>query len=114
MGLGKRVYGILALVAIVAVVGVAVALTSGTARSGVIPGQIDDGKELLGQATISLEAAIAQAEAAYSGALGEVDLEKYKGQLVFNIDIGEKDVKVSAADGTVLGYVEDDFGDNED
>ena len=50
----------------------------------------------------------AAAQAAENGALGEVDLEMYQDRLVFNIDIGEKDVKVDAADATVLGWVSDD------
>ena len=78
------------------------------------PGHIDDGADLLDQTTISLEEAIAAAQGAYSGALGEVDIEKYKGRLIFNIDIGVKDVKVDAGDGTVLGFEEDDHGDNDD
>ena len=47
------------------------------------PGQIDDGAELLGQASISLEEAISAAQEAARGELGEVDLEKHEGKLVF-------------------------------
>ena len=114
MNLGKRTYSVVGLAAIVAVAIVAstVAFRGGdTGRVG--PGEIDDGAELLSQATISLAEAITAAQAVYSGALGEVDIEKYKGQLVFNIDIGPKDVKVDASDGTVLGFAEDDHGDND-
>jgi hypothetical protein len=67
------------------------------------PGAIDDGKDLLPQAKITLDQAIKNAEAAHPGKLGEVDLEHYHGHLVFNVDMGSQDVKVDALDGTVLG-----------
>ena len=102
-------FGILSLVAIT-VVAFGTTLAFKPSESTVPPGTIDDGIELLDQASISLEAAIAAAQAAYSGALGEVDLEDYQGHLVFNIDIGDKDVKVDASDGAVLGYESDDKG----
>ena len=108
MTLGKRTYWMLGVVVIIAVAIGGATLASGPADSGGPPGQIDDGAELLDQATISLEEAIASAQAAFTGQLGEVDLEFYEGQLVFNIDVGDKDVKVDAADGTVLGSVSDD------
>ncbi|MDO8616783.1 MAG: PepSY domain-containing protein [Dehalococcoidia bacterium] len=74
----------------------------------VAPGQIDDGAELLPQASITLEQAIAAAQGAASGAPGEVDLEQYLGKLVFNVDIGENDVKVDAATGAIVGVEADD------
>src|SRR5262245_52448424 len=67
------------------------------------PGAIDDGKDLLPQAKITLDQAIKNAEATHPGKLGEVDLEHYHGRLVFNVDMGSQDVKVDALDGTVLG-----------
>ena len=115
MTLSKRTYWIVGLLAAIGMVaGVGATIAGGSSGPGGVPGQIDDGAELLGQATISLEEAIAAAQAAYSGALGEVDLEKYKGRLVFNVDVGPTDVKVDAADGTVLGDESDDSGDQED
>jgi hypothetical protein len=69
----------------------------------VAPGTIDDGKELLPQAKITLEQAIQTAQNSHPGKLGEVDLEHYKGQLVFNVDMGDQDVKVDATTGAVLG-----------
>ncbi len=76
-------------------------------ESAAQPGTIDDGKELLPQASISLEQAISAAQGAASGELGEVDLEHYQGKLVFNVEIGRSDVKVDAATGTVLGVAAD-------
>lgn len=71
-------------------------------------GTIDDGAELLPQAGITLEQAIVAAQGAASGSVGEVDLEDYNGTLVFNVEIGSHDVKVDAANGTVLGSESDD------
>src|SRR3954470_22468645 len=65
-------------------------------------GALDDGKELLAQASITVEQAIASAQSASTGAIGEVDLEHWRGKLVFNIDVGNADVKVDAATGAVL------------
>jgi uncharacterized membrane protein YkoI len=72
------------------------------------PGTLDDGKDLLPQATITLDQAIAAAQASTPGPLGEVDLEYYQGTLVFNVDVGNHDVKVDAATGNVIGSVSDD------
>src|SRR4051812_46524564 len=58
----------------------------GTAEKPAAPGTIDDGKELLPQAGITLDAAIAAAQSSGNGALGEVDLEFDAGRLVFNVD----------------------------
>jgi uncharacterized membrane protein YkoI len=74
----------------------------------VAPGTLDDGKELLPQAKIGLAQAIAAAQGAASGDVGEVDLEHFHGRLVFNVDVGNRDVKVDATDGTVLAAVSDD------
>lgn len=81
--------------------------------SVVVPaGTLDDGKDLLPQATISIDDAIAAAQAgvegATSGDIGEIDLETYDGTLVFNVDVGDKDVKVDASNGEVLSTNLDD------
>ena len=65
-------------------------------------GTLDDGKELLPHAGITIEAAIAAAQSAATGPVGEVDLEHANGRLVFNVDIGDKDVKVDASDGSIV------------
>ncbi|HXG36293.1 MAG TPA: PepSY domain-containing protein [Dehalococcoidia bacterium] len=122
LALGKRIYLLLALVAVLALAATAVTassrLTSGDSHPAAAQsleeqgdseeaeeqqaGVLDDGEELLPQAGISLEQAIAAARSAASGSLGEVDLEYYQGKLVFNVDIGDKDVKVDASSGEVL------------
>src|SRR4051812_46023243 len=70
------------------------AVAAGTSR-------LDDGKDLLSQARITEQQAIAAAQGAASGALNEVDLEHAGGTLVFNVDVGSKDVKVDASTGQV-------------
>ena len=60
----------------------------------VAPGTLDDGKDLLPQAGISIDQAIAAAKKAASGNVGRIDLEHYQGHLVFNVDVGDHDVKV--------------------
>jgi len=74
----------------------------------VAPGQIDDGAELLSQASITLDQAITAAQQAQDGPLGEIDLEKYQGKLVFNVEIGQYDVKVDASNASILGVDQDD------
>jgi uncharacterized membrane protein YkoI len=71
-------------------------------------GTLDDGKDLLPQAGITVEQAIAAAQSAASGSVGEIDLEDYQGKLAFNVDVGDKDVKVDAADGSILAADSDD------
>lgn len=70
-------------------------------------GKLDDGKDLLPQASITIEQAIAAAQTAATGDIGEIDLEDYNGKLVFNVDVGDQDVKVDAATGAVLGSGKD-------
>ncbi len=107
MTMSKRTYWIGSIVAAIALLVAAITMVSVASSAGA-PGQIDDGADLLPLATITLEDAIAAAQAAESGALGEVDLEMYEGRIVFNVDIGDKDMKIDAENGTVLGSVSDD------
>jgi uncharacterized membrane protein YkoI len=69
---------------------------------------LDDGKDLAGQARISESQAITAAQTAASGALNEVDLEHRDGRLVYNVDVGAKDVKVDASTGDVIAVDADD------
>ena len=70
--------------------------------------RLDDGKDLLPQAGITEAQAIAAAQGAAQRDLNEVDLEHRDGKLVWNVDVGDKDVKVDAADGTVVSVDQDD------
>jgi uncharacterized membrane protein YkoI len=74
----------------------------------VAPGTIDDGKDLQSQAGISLGQAIQAAQGAASGPVGEVDLEYVGGVLVYNVDMGNQDIKVDASTGQVLSVDPDD------
>ena len=66
------------------------------------PGSLDDGKELRPQASITLGQAIASAQRAASGELGQVDLEHYRNRLVYMVDVGDQEVRVDAANGRVV------------
>jgi uncharacterized membrane protein YkoI len=66
------------------------------------PGSLDDGKELLPQTKISLAQANAAAQRAAAGPLGQVDLERYQGRIVYMVDVGDQEVRVDAADGNVV------------
>ena len=70
--------------------------------------RLDDGKNLLPQAKITEQQAIAAAQTAASGGLNEVDLEHAGERLVFNVDVGSADVKVDAATGKVVRVDHDD------
>ncbi|HET8758616.1 MAG TPA: PepSY domain-containing protein [Solirubrobacteraceae bacterium] len=72
--------------------------------------RLDDGAQLLSQARITEQEAIAAAQTAASGPLNEVDLEHRDGRLVFNVDVGRADVKVDASTGQVVATDHDDSG----
>jgi uncharacterized membrane protein YkoI len=99
----------------IAVVGAVAAGSAGVAIAGGSAGtspnggsRLDDGKDLLPQAEVTEAQAVRAARTAASGGLDEIDLEQDHGRLVFNVDVGSKDVKVDAADGRVLGVGSDD------
>lgn len=66
------------------------------------PGALDDGKDLLPQTSVSLATALATAQGAAGGALGQVDLEHFHGGIVYMVDIGNQEVRVDAASGKVV------------
>ncbi len=118
MGRLKRSSALICAVAVLMLAVTAVGMTARSTNAGgpsdddaaeqhVAAGTIDDGAELLPQASITLEQAIAAAQGAAQGAVGEVDLEEYNGELAFNVDIGDSDVKVDAATGEILGIGRD-------
>jgi uncharacterized membrane protein YkoI len=86
--------------------GIAAASDGGPSSGGAT--RLDDGKDFLGQAKITEAQAISAAQTAASGRLDEVDLEHAGGRLVFNVDVGSKDVKVDAGTGRVLSADSDD------
>jgi uncharacterized membrane protein YkoI len=102
-----KLVGAVAAAAIVAVGVTGVAGMAG-ASSGGSQSRLDDGAQLLSEAKISEQQAIHAAQSAASGNLDEIDLEQYQGKLVFNVDVGSKDVKVDANTGDVLAATSDD------
>jgi hypothetical protein len=67
------------------------------------PGSLDDGKDLLPLTRVSLADAVAAAQRAATGQLGQVDLERYQGRIVYSVDVGDREVKVDAATGAIAG-----------
>jgi uncharacterized membrane protein YkoI len=72
------------------------------------PGSLDDGKEFLSQTKITTAQAVAAAQRAQSGQLGQVDLEHFNGRLVYSVDVGNQEVKVDASTGGIAGSVPQD------
>jgi uncharacterized membrane protein YkoI len=66
------------------------------------PGSLDDGKELLPETRITLAEANAAAQKAASGSLGQVDLERDRGRVVYMVDVGDREVRVDATDGSIV------------
>lgn len=111
--MNRRITTAIAAVAVgaAATVGIAQAASGpGSTASGAAtsPSRLDDGKDLLPQAKITEHQAIEAAQSVASGDLDEVDLERYDGHLVFNVDVGADDVKVDASTGDVLAARSDD------
>jgi hypothetical protein len=102
----KRFVLLAALFAVIALATTAFALGGG---SGLIyddgnfvkPGSLDDGKQYLPQTAITLSQAVASAQSAASGKLGQVDLADQGGRIVYVVDVGDREVSVDAADGSV-------------
>jgi uncharacterized membrane protein YkoI len=65
------------------------------------PGSLDDGKDLLPETRITLAQANAAAQRAAHGQLGQVDLERFDGHVVFKVDVGDQEVRVDAGDGSI-------------
>jgi uncharacterized membrane protein YkoI len=72
------------------------------------PGSLDDGKALQSQTKISLGQAVAAAQQAQSGRLGQVDLEHYGGRIVYMVDVGDQEVRVDATDGSIAAISQSD------
>jgi uncharacterized membrane protein YkoI len=83
------------------------------------PGQLSEGAELLPQAGITLEEAVAAAQAqaqalGITGELGEVELEDEDGKLVFSVEIGDEDIEVDAQTGEAIADEEEDVDADDD
>lgn len=67
------------------------------------PGELSDGQDLLPQASITVDQAVAAAQDAATGDLGSIELEERNSTLVFEVTVGDQAVLVDAATGTVTG-----------
>lgn len=104
----RKITGLIVAIAALGALG-AVATANGSGASAPAGNsRLDDGAQLLKQATITEQQAITAAQGAAKGDLNEVDLEQYTGKLVFNVDVGSSDVKVDADSGKVLDVSKDD------
>jgi uncharacterized membrane protein YkoI len=103
----KKVIATAVGVAALGITGVAFAGGNGD-TAGQPASRLDDGKDLLSQASITEAQATAAAQGAASGDLNEVDLEQFHGTLAYNVDVGQSDVKVDAHTGRVLDVSSDD------
>lgn len=65
-------------------------------------GQLSDGQDLLPKAGITLDQAVAAATGAAQGTLGDVELKDDNGTLVFDVQVGDQDVTIDAANGSVI------------
>jgi uncharacterized membrane protein YkoI len=102
----KKRLAIVLAIAVVALAGATFAIGGGTGiwddNHFAKPGSLDDGKDLLPLTTITLSQANAAAQRAASGSLGQVDLERFEGRVVYKVDVGPSEVRVDAADGRVV------------
>ena len=94
-----------AALAAIGALGVATVGFAATSSGQTTGSRLDDGKDLLPQTTIGLAQANAAAQRAAEGDLGQVDLEHYDGKVVYSVDVGDREVKVDAADGSIAGIV---------
>jgi glycosyltransferase involved in cell wall biosynthesis/uncharacterized membrane protein YkoI len=69
---------------------------------------LESGAAMLSRAGITAQQAIAVAQTRMPGRLGGVGLERAAGRLVYEVDLGGRDVRVDAADGDVVAAVVDD------
>lgn len=101
-GVPKRM-AVVAGVALLTVSGGTVALAQGTDllddRRG---GQLEEGSELLPEANISVEEAIAAAEGVASGQVDDVELERFGDRLLYEVEVGKTEVVVDANTGEVV------------
>jgi uncharacterized membrane protein YkoI len=103
----KRITVLAVLVVALALAGVGVALGGGTGLimddgHPVQPGTLDDGKDLLPLTKIDVSTAVATAQHAANGSLGQVDLKRESGAVVYRVDIGDREVAVDATTGNIL------------
>jgi len=65
------------------------------------PGSLDDGKDLLPRTRVPLGTAVAAAQHAAHGALGQVDLVERNDRVLYVVDVGDREVSVDAGTGAI-------------
>ena len=73
-----------------------------------VQGTVSEGADLLPQAAIGVDAAVAAAQAVEADAVHGVELEREDGRLLFEIEIGDKEILIDANDGRVVSVETDD------
>ena len=68
----------------------------------------DESKALAGQAKITADQAKQAAEAQVSGTASSVELDNENGSLVYEVKIGNQELKVDAGNGSILKIEQDD------
>jgi uncharacterized membrane protein YkoI len=104
----RKITSVATAVAVIGALGGVAVASGATATRSAGGSRLDDGKQLLAQAKITEQQAIAAAQRAATGDLNEVDLEPWAGRLAFNVDVGSQEVKVDAETGKVLDVVNAD------
>ncbi len=69
------------------------------------PGTLDEVGALVSHAAVTLDQAIATAQKAATGTLGQVDLIQENGAFYYSVDIGNQEVHVDATTGQVIEVV---------
>jgi uncharacterized membrane protein YkoI len=106
MQMRKRIAFVTSAAVVLVAAGAAVGGAPGTIWDdghAVARGSLDDGSELLPEAALSTAEAVTAAEHAAAGAVGQVDLVRANGRLVYVVDVGSREISVGAADGSILG-----------
>jgi uncharacterized membrane protein YkoI len=104
----KKITSVATAVVVIGALGGVASVNAATHTASAGGSRLDDGKQLLAQAKITEQQAIAAAQRAATGDLNEIDLEPWAGRLAFNVDVGSQEVKVDAKTGKVLAVVNAD------
>ena len=91
-----------------------VAIVATVAATPGDPRQLSEGADLLDQAGITVDQAIAAAQQVVSGDVQEVELERENGTLIFEVEIGGKEVIIDAETGASLGLEVETGNDKDD
>ena len=98
---------------VLGLVGVIALAVLGTLVTVAASGGLSEGDDLLAEAGITVEEAKAAALTVRPGNVTEVELERERGRLVFEVLIDGEEVLVDAADGEVLGFEVETGSENE-